>query len=95
MMEDWLMAVAFVFAIVIPLGGLIIKLYQWSNERNDAAHRQIGENIGRVDGKVDRVDGKVDRVDGKVDVINNDLKELNRSIGRLEGPQRNRTDAEP
>ena len=87
-MEDWLMAVAFVFAIVIPLGGLIIKLYQWSNERNDAAHRQIGENIGRVD-------GKVDRVDGKVDVINNDLKELNRSIGRLEGPQRNRTDAEP
>ena len=87
-MEGWLMAVAFVFAIVIPLGGLIIKLYQWSNERNDAAHRQIGENIGRVD-------GKVDRVDGKVDVINNDLKELNRSIGRLEGPQRNRTDAEP
>lgn len=87
-MEGWLMAVAFVFAIVIPLGGLIIKLYQWSNERNDAAHRQIGENIGRVD-------GKVDRVDGKVDVINNDLKELNRSIGRLEGPPRNRTDAEP
>lgn len=57
-MEDWRMAVGFVFAILIPLGGLIITLYRWTNERNDTAHRQIGKNIDEV--KADVREAKAD-----------------------------------
>ena len=57
-MEDWRMAVGFVFAILIPLGGLIITLYRWTNERNDTAHKQIGKNLDEA--KADVREAKAD-----------------------------------
>ena len=55
-MEDW----QIVFAILIPLAGLMFTLYHWQNKRNDDAHKNIGDNIKNVDAKVEKVDKKVD-----------------------------------
>ena len=89
-MPDWQLAVTFVFAIVIPILGVLIPFLMHINKSNEEAHRQIGKNI-------DGAREEIGKVDGKVDGINNDLKELNRAVGRLEGSERNqnRTNAEP
>ena len=44
-MPDWQLAVAFVFAIVIPILGVLVPFLMHINKSNEEAHRQIGKNI--------------------------------------------------
>ena len=83
----FLAALGTVFAILIPLGGLMFMFYRWQNKLNDDAHRKLGENITGVktDLKADinRVEGNVGRVEGKVDEINIYLRDSATEAVRL------------
>ena len=60
-MATW-QAVAFVFAIVVPILGVLVPFLIHIKNSNAEAHKQIGMNINRVESKVDRVENKVDEV---------------------------------
>ena len=57
-----LTAVSIIFAILIPLGGLILLLYKWQRDQNKDAHTQIGTNIDKVEEHVVRVESKLDKL---------------------------------
>ena len=101
-MMDWsvfsvVVAIAGVGAALAVLGysmkGDNREFLRTMQEENRKAHERIEGNIGRVE--VDLKAG-ISKVEGKIDTgftgINNDIKELNRSIGRLEGPSKGRRD---
>jgi peptidoglycan hydrolase CwlO-like protein len=49
----------------------------------NTAHKAIGENIGRVEGKVDKLEGKLDKLEGKVDGLAKDVSELKVDVAVL------------
>lgn len=62
-----------ILGVGITLLGVILATWMASRADNRAAHKGIGDNINRVE--------------KKVDVVDSDVKELMRSVGRLEGRQ--------
>ena len=77
-MEDW--------QIILSILGPILGALWYFHKVNKEAHDNIGENIKGVKKdlgeNIDRVEGKVD---GGFRGLNSDIKDLNRSVGRLEG----------
>jgi peptidoglycan hydrolase CwlO-like protein len=49
----------------------------------NTAHKAIGENIGRVEGKVDNLEGKVDNLDGKIDKLDGKIDKLESKVDGL------------
>ena len=57
-----LTAVGIIFAILIPLGGLILLSHKWQKDENKNAHTRIGTNIDKVEKHVVRVESKLDKL---------------------------------
>lgn len=78
-MATW-QAVAFVFAIVVPILGVLVPFLIHIKNSNAEAHKQIGMNINRVEDELgaglNRVENKVDRVENKVDEVNLFLRDM-------------------
>ena len=49
----------------------------------NTAHKAIGENIGRVEGKVDNLEGKVDNLEGKIDKLESKVDGLAKDVSEL------------
>ena len=81
-----------ILGVGTTLLGVILATWMASRADNRAAHKGIGENIGKVEERVGKVEEKVGKVEEKVDAgffgVNNDIKGLNRSVGKLEGSLR-------